>query len=58
MDNGVATADFSQELRAYGGGAARAQLIRAQITRTLLQFPSVREVRIVVEGQSDGVLQP
>ncbi len=58
IDNGVATADFSQELRAYGGGAARAQLIRSQINRTLLQFPTVSEVRILIEGQSDSVLEP
>ena len=58
IENGVATADFSQELRAYGGGAARVQAIRDQITRTLLQFPTVREVRIAIEGQTDGILQP
>jgi hypothetical protein len=58
IDTGVATADFSPELRAYGGGAARAQLIREQIMHTLLRFPTVREVRIVVDGQSEGVLQP
>lgn len=55
---GVATADFSQELRAYGGGSARVSAIRGQITRTLLQFPSVREVRIAIEGQTEGVLEP
>lgn len=56
--DGVATADFSQELRAYGGGSARVGAIRGQITRTLLQFPSVREVRIAIEGQTEGVLEP
>lgn len=56
--DGVATADFSQELNAYGGGALRVQLIRDQITRTLLQFPTVREVRIAIEGQVEGALQP
>lgn len=56
--DGVATADFSQELRAYGGGSARVSAIRRQITRTLLQFPSVREVRIAIEGQTEGVLEP
>jgi hypothetical protein len=58
IDNGVATADFSPELRAYGGGSARVQLIRDQITRTLRQFPTVHTVRITVAGQTDGVLQP
>jgi len=56
--DGVATADFSQELRAYGGGSLRVMLIRQQITQTLLQFPSVREVRITIEGQTEGVLEP
>ncbi len=58
IENGVATADFSQELRAYGGGSLRVKLIRDQIRRTLQQFPSVREVRIAIEGQTDGVLEP
>jgi hypothetical protein len=56
--DGVATADFSRELRAYGGGSARVRTIREQITRTLTQFPSVREVRIAIEGQVEGVLEP
>ncbi len=58
IENGVATADFSQELNAYSGGAARAGLIREQITRTLLQFPTVQTVRIAIAGQTAGVLQP
>ncbi len=56
--DGVATADFSRELRAYGGGSLRVSLIRQQITRTLLQFPTVREVRIAIEGQTNWVLEP
>jgi hypothetical protein len=58
IENGVAIADFSQELNAYGGGATRATLIREQITRTLLQFPTVQTVRIAIAGQTAGVLQP
>lgn len=56
--DGVATADFSQELRAYGGGSVRVWAISQQIRQTLLQFPSVREVRIAIEGQTEGVLEP
>lgn len=56
--NGIATADFSKELKAYGGGSLRVKLIRDQITMTLKQFPSVREVRIAIEGQTEGVLEP
>jgi hypothetical protein len=58
VENGVAMADLSQEMRAYGGGSARVQTIRDQITRTLLQFPDINEVRIAVEGQTESVLQP
>ena len=54
--DGAATADFSRELLAYGGGALRVQLIGDQIRRTLLQFHAVREVRITIEGRPD--LQP
>jgi hypothetical protein len=58
IEDGVATADFSKELRAYGGGSTRVTLIREQITRTLKQFPTIREVRIAIEGQTEGVLEP
>lgn len=58
VEEGVATADFSQEMKAYGGGSARVQAIRAQITRTLLQFPEIDEVRIAVGGETEAVLQP
>jgi hypothetical protein len=56
--HGIATADFSRELAAYGGGSTRVQLIRQQISKTLSQFPSVRAVRIAIEGQTEGVLEP
>jgi hypothetical protein len=50
--NGVAVADFSPEMAAYGGDRARRALIVEQITRTLKQFDSVRTVRITVAGQA------
>jgi hypothetical protein len=56
--DGVATADFSKELQAYGGGSLRVMLIRQQITQTLRQFATVRAVRIAIEGQTEGVLEP
>lgn len=58
IEDGVATVNFSQEMRAYGGGSTRVMLIRQQITRTLQQFPTIQEVRIAIEGQSEGVLEP
>ena len=36
----------------------RASLIHGQITRTLLQFPRIRDVRITIEGQRDEALEP
>lgn len=57
IENGVATANFGQELRAYGGDPARAGAIREQIERTLLQFPSVQRVVILVDGDASA-LQP
>ena len=56
--DGVATADFSKEMRAYGGGSLRVMLIRRQIEQTLKQFPTVREVIIAVEGETEAVLEP
>lgn len=58
ITNGIATANFSKELRAYGGGSARVQAIRQQIERTLKQFSSVQSVVIQIEGQSADALQP
>ncbi len=56
--DGVATADFSKELGAYGGGSLRVGLIDQQVTGTLEQFPAVRQVSIAIEGETGGVLEP
>jgi hypothetical protein len=56
--DGIALADFSKELRAYGGESLRASLIHGQITRTLMQFSYVRDVLITIEGQRDRALEP
>jgi hypothetical protein len=56
--DGVARADFSRELWAYGDRSMRASLIHGQITKTLLRFPTVREVRITIEGAGAGALEP
>jgi hypothetical protein len=57
ITNGVARADFSKELLANTGDAARMSLIRQQIEQTLLQFSTVNQVIITVEGQ-EGALEP
>jgi len=56
--DGVATADFSKEMQAYGGGSLRVTLIGQQIEQALLQFPTVHEVIIAIEGNTEAVLQP
>ncbi|HEY0607318.1 MAG TPA: GerMN domain-containing protein, partial [Herpetosiphonaceae bacterium] len=58
IDQDIATANFSKELWAYQGGKIQTQLIREQITRTLQQFPGIREVRIAIDGQIKHVLEP
>lgn len=58
LHDGVATADFSKELAAYGGETRRASLIHAQITRTLLEFPAIHDVQITIDGQRDPLLEP
>ncbi|HNS50216.1 MAG TPA: Gmad2 immunoglobulin-like domain-containing protein [Anaerolineae bacterium] len=58
IDDGVAMADFSREMEAYGGGSLRVKLLRDQITQTLKQFPTVQQVIIAVEGETETVLQP
>ncbi len=55
---GVATADFSKELDEDVAGAAWVTAIRNQIEQTLLQFGTVDEVIIMVEGESEEILQP
>jgi hypothetical protein len=55
--DGVARADFSPEITAHPGGALVTTLIRKQIEETLLQFSTVDQVEITVDGQSDR-LQP
>jgi sporulation and spore germination protein/immunoglobulin-like protein involved in spore germination len=57
IENGVATADFSQELERTGGSCA-VTAIRVQIERTLRQFPTVKSVRISIDGRTEDILQP
>ncbi len=55
--DGVATADFNENLNA-GGGSCSMQARRAQIEKTLLQFPDIDEVVITVNGEAETALQP
>jgi len=58
IQSGIARADFNPQLDYQVGGACRVTSIRAQITQTLKQFPTVQEVRISINGNEDEILQP
>ncbi len=52
--------DFSKELQDYGGGSFNAIHIRQQFEETLYQFPFIKNIIFLVngEGEESGVLQP
>lgn len=58
IENGTARIDFSEELDRNIGGSCRVTAIRAQITNTLKQFSTVREVMISINGRTEDILQP
>lgn len=58
IQNGIAKVDFNQKLQEGIGGSCKVTSIRAQIEKTLLQFPTVNTVIISIDGQSEDILQP
>lgn len=56
--DGVAEADFNDQLQFQVGGSCRIQSIRAQIRETLMQFPTVKDVLISIDGETEDILQP
>lgn len=58
IENGIAYADFSEELERAVGGSCRVAAISAQIRETLTQFPTVKSVVISINGRTGDVLQP
>lgn len=56
--NGVARADFDGRLGEQVGGSCLVTAIRSQIIETLKQFPTVTEVVISINGESQDILQP
>ncbi len=58
IENGVAKVDFDQTLESAVGGSCRVSAIRAQITETLKQFPTVQNVIISINGRTEDILQP
>jgi len=58
ISNGVARVDFNNKLQEGVGGSCRVESIRSQISETLKQFPTVQEVIISIDGNTEDILQP
>lgn len=58
VENGTAKVDFNQTLQQAVGGSCRVAQIRSQITQTLKQFPTVKDVIISINGDTETILQP
>jgi hypothetical protein len=58
IENGVARVDLDEKLEFQVGGSCRVSAIRAQITETLKQFPTVKEVIISINERTEDILQP
>lgn len=56
--DGIARADFDQTLSFQVSSACLVEAVRAQIVETLMQFSTVKEVIISIEGQIEGILEP
>lgn len=56
--SGTAKVDLSKRIEEELGGSCRVTAIRAQITETLKQFPTVKEVIISIDGRTEDILQP
>ena len=58
IENGVAKVDFDEQLEFQVGGSCRVSAIRAEITQTLKQFPTINSVIISINGRTEDILQP
>lgn len=58
IENKTAKADFDEQLEFQVGGSCRVAAIRAQITETLKQFPTVDNVILSISGRTEDILQP
>lgn len=58
--DGVASADFSREIitrsEEVGGGSRSESLALHAVYLTLVQFPGIEKVKVLVEGQSEGTV--
>ena len=58
IENGVARVDFDKQLEFAVGGSCLVAAIRSQITDTLKQFSTVKNVIISIDGRTEDILQP
>ena len=58
IEEGIAKVEFDEQLEFQVGGSCRVAAIRAQITQTLKQFPTVQSVIISIDGRTEDILQP
>lgn len=58
IKKGVAEVDFDDTLQNQVGGSCRVSAIRAQISETLKQFPTVNNVIISIDDRTEDILQP
>ena len=58
IKNETATVDFDEQMEFQMGGSCRVAAIRSQITQTLKQFPTVKNVIISINGRTEDILQP
>lgn len=56
IQDGVAYANFSSNLRRFGGGSANEILLVAEIVNTLTEFPEIKSVQILIEGKKAETL--
>lgn len=50
--------DFTAELNKNVSGSCLVNAIKQQISKTVLQFSTINSVRISIEGQTEGILEP
>lgn len=58
IENETAYVDFDSQLEYQVGGSCRVSAIRAEITETLKQFSTVKNVIISINGRTEDILQP
>ncbi|MBX4210399.1 GerMN domain-containing protein [Candidatus Parcubacteria bacterium] len=58
IKDGVVYADFDKTLERSSGGACKSTMIISEIKQTLLQFSTVKDVVISIDGNTEDILQP